>query len=463
MDGQDQDQTDRSANPSGTLKPTSNKAYEPDERDGSNNAGGVLNSPGLVTVARSDAASGTSLERRTETNTGEILGARSGGGNNEGASVLSSDADQLRPLPVGPQSAETRSRRSSSSSRKKDGKLAPNPEDPFEKGEEVKGDFEKNLPPSPPRSVSEKMRQEKEGREFDQQRGSGPPFPHHTRSLRFQQSPPLSFQAPEGEGSRVSSHALLGGFATEPGGYLESEYANEARSTARPPFRTTGSSANGTRDNPMENVHRRGMSGTGGGEGQLSRAPSGTGNGNESYSRPFSIRGDKRDAEKSRSGLEWIVPAVEGEKFTHEATAGQRLQPTLITARRERDKCSARARWTGMVLNIAIALQLLLGALTTGIAAALSGRKISIAISILGGATTLVASYIAKSRGSGEPELSITRKKDLDQFIRECETFQMDHGHNLGSVKDFELNDFREKYEELLGNGSGERKLNKPI
>ena len=34
----------------------------------------------------------------------------------------------------------------------------------------------------------------------------------------------------------------------------------------------------------------------------------------------------------------------------------------------------------------------------------------------LGGLATLVASYMARARGSGEPELSITRVKDLEQF-----------------------------------------------
>jgi len=47
---------------------------------------------------------------------------------------------------------------------------------------------------------------------------------------------------------------------------------------------------------------------------------------------------------------------------------------------------------------------------------------------LLGGLSTIVASYLARARGSNEPELSITRVNDLEQFIRECRAFQMDFG-----------------------------------
>ena len=72
----------------------------------------------------------------------------------------------------------------------------------------------------------------------------------------------------------------------------------------------------------------------------------------------------------------------------------------------------------------------------------------------VGALSTLVASYLARARGSNEPELSIARTKDLEQFIRECRTFQMDHGHMIGNDKDEDLARFRSKYEELLGNGN---------
>lgn len=70
----------------------------------------------------------------------------------------------------------------------------------------------------------------------------------------------------------------------------------------------------------------------------------------------------------------------------------------------------------------------------------------------------LVASYLARARGSNEPELSITRVKDLDQFLRDCFAFKMDYGHEYGTLENG-LNDrlehLRRRFEELLGNGDG--------
>lgn len=74
---------------------------------------------------------------------------------------------------------------------------------------------------------------------------------------------------------------------------------------------------------------------------------------------------------------------------------------------------------------------------------------------ILGGFSTVVASYLARARGSNEPELSITRVKDLEQFIRECESFKLDHGHAMGDKFDKELERYRGRFEELLGNANG--------
>jgi hypothetical protein len=68
--------------------------------------------------------------------------------------------------------------------------------------------------------------------------------------------------------------------------------------------------------------------------------------------------------------------------------------------------------------------------------------------------TTLVASYLAKARGSNEPELSIIRVKGLDQFIRELEAFKLDFGHLNNHVHDDKLTSFRNKFEELLGSGN---------
>ncbi|KAF8642448.1 hypothetical protein AX16_009488 [Volvariella volvacea WC 439] len=156
-----------------------------------------------------------------------------------------------------------------------------------------------------------------------------------------------------------------------------------------------------------------------------------------------------------RSGLDWIVPSLEEKAPNRERTVGERLGPTIKNAKTERDKYIVKARMTGYALNIAIGLQVLLGALTTGLSAVTTGRTTSVVTAILGGFSTIVASYLARARGSNEPELSITRVKDLEQFIRESEAFDLDHGHETGDVHDATLNGFRNRFEELLGNANG--------
>ena len=72
-----------------------------------------------------------------------------------------------------------------------------------------------------------------------------------------------------------------------------------------------------------------------------------------------------------------------------------------------------------------------------------------------GALATLVASYLARARGSNEPTRSITRTEDLQHFIRQCEQceiFQMDHGNEMGDRFNAELEGFRTHFEELLGN-----------
>lgn len=73
--------------------------------------------------------------------------------------------------------------------------------------------------------------------------------------------------------------------------------------------------------------------------------------------------------------------------------------------------------------------------------------------SILGGAGTVVASYLARARGSNEPELSTARAKDLEKFKRECEAFIEDYGHEHGHNHDQRINELRSQFEMLLGNG----------
>lgn len=143
-------------------------------------------------------------------------------------------------------------------------------------------------------------------------------------------------------------------------------------------------------------------------------------------------------------------------------TVGDRIQPIVDAAEHERAKYAAKATWTGYALNIAIGLQVLLGSLTTGLSAVTVGKETSVMTVILGALATLVASYLARMRGSNEPELSITRVKDLDQFLRDCRAFQLDHGQTHGTSEnglDKRVEELRSRFEELLGNGDGQRKL----
>ncbi|KAG1880526.1 hypothetical protein C8R48DRAFT_829855 [Suillus tomentosus] len=143
-------------------------------------------------------------------------------------------------------------------------------------------------------------------------------------------------------------------------------------------------------------------------------------------------------------------------------TVGDRLQPTITAAENERAKYTKKAMWTGYALNIAIGLQVLLASLTTGLSAVAVGKQGSVVIVILGALATLVASYLARMRGSNEPELSITRVKDLDHFLRDCWAFQLDHGNEYGTAENGlnkRVEELRSKFEELLGNGDGQRKL----
>ncbi|KAG1725729.1 hypothetical protein EDB19DRAFT_1754170 [Suillus lakei] len=143
-------------------------------------------------------------------------------------------------------------------------------------------------------------------------------------------------------------------------------------------------------------------------------------------------------------------------------TVGERIQPTVDAAEHERAKYASKASWTSYALNIAIGLQVLLGSLTTGLSAVAVGKQTSVMTAILGALATLVASYLARMRGSNEPELSITRVKDLDQFLRDCRAFQLDHGHTHGTAEnglDRRVEELRSRFEELLGNGDGQRKL----
>jgi hypothetical protein len=68
--------------------------------------------------------------------------------------------------------------------------------------------------------------------------------------------------------------------------------------------------------------------------------------------------------------------------------------------------------------------------------------------------STLVASYLARARGLNEPESSNIRRKGLDQLIRDCRAFKLDHEDEFGTPRlNHELKVLRRRFEELLKNG----------
>ncbi|KZP22846.1 hypothetical protein FIBSPDRAFT_857262 [Athelia psychrophila] len=165
--------------------------------------------------------------------------------------------------------------------------------------------------------------------------------------------------------------------------------------------------------------------------------------------------------QRRSSALDWVLPRAERPKtyVPGARTVENRLQPTLDHARLERTKSERTAMLNGYTLNAAIGLQIVLGALVTGLSAVVAPKRAAIVTSVLGGGTTVVASYLARMRGSREPELSLARTKDLDHLIREAEAFQLDHGQTTDASKDAEVEEFRRRLEEMLGNNSAQTKL----
>ena len=71
-----------------------------------------------------------------------------------------------------------------------------------------------------------------------------------------------------------------------------------------------------------------------------------------------------------------------------------------------------------------------------------------------------MASYLARTRGSNEPEFSILRTKALNHFLREINAFKLDYGHEVGHKWDDRINGFRLGLESMLGNQPGSVTIN---
>ncbi|KAF8476286.1 hypothetical protein DFH94DRAFT_804292 [Russula ochroleuca] len=107
---------------------------------------------------------------------------------------------------------------------------------------------------------------------------------------------------------------------------------------------------------------------------------------------------------------------------------GERLEPTTNAAKDDILKATKQ----GWAQNIALFLQILICALTTALGAALSDNKIPVAVSILGGASILIASFLVCAKSSNEPQTSLFRAQALNHFLPEIEAFELNYGHEIG-------------------------------
>ncbi len=64
--------------------------------------------------------------------------------------------------------------------------------------------------------------------------------------------------------------------------------------------------------------------------------------------------------------------------------------------------------------------------------------------------TTLAGAFLTKVRAGGEPETSTIQAHDLNQFVRKCEAFQIDHGHEVGDRHNDEIKQYRDDLELIL-------------
>ncbi|TDL20033.1 hypothetical protein BD410DRAFT_751440 [Rickenella mellea] len=166
------------------------------------------------------------------------------------------------------------------------------------------------------------------------------------------------------------------------------------------------------------------------------------------------LRGTPGEPTRKRP-LDWIIPM---DKPTGPSTVADRLGPTIKAAREEESKYKKRGQHLGWALNVALGLQVAINALITGLAAVTTGRHTQVMTSVLGGIGTVVSSYLAKARGSSELETSLSRADNLQTFARQCESFVLDHGNEIDGHEET-IKYYRQYFEELLGTGTGERKM----
>ncbi|TDL16776.1 hypothetical protein BD410DRAFT_730914, partial [Rickenella mellea] len=128
-------------------------------------------------------------------------------------------------------------------------------------------------------------------------------------------------------------------------------------------------------------------------------------------------------------------------------TVKERLRVTIDHAKHEAKKFSLRGSAFCYLRDIALGLQILTSALITALSAVgVSGDR---KVSGISAVATVVASYLARIRGTGEPYLSYSRSDNLQSFVRQCESFVDDHGDEIDYS--CEIDGFRKRLEELVG------------
>ncbi|TDL20036.1 hypothetical protein BD410DRAFT_389453 [Rickenella mellea] len=140
------------------------------------------------------------------------------------------------------------------------------------------------------------------------------------------------------------------------------------------------------------------------------------------------------------------------------SSVADRLGPTITAAEKEETRYRKKGVRLSWSLNIALGLQVAINALITGLSAVTTGRHTQVMTSVLGGIGTVVSSYLATARGSDEMEVSLSRADNLQTFARQCKAFVLDHGNEIDG-HDETIKYYRQYFEELLGTGTGERKM----
>ena len=71
-----------------------------------------------------------------------------------------------------------------------------------------------------------------------------------------------------------------------------------------------------------------------------------------------------------------------------------------------------------------------------------------------GAFSTIIGSFLARMRGTSEPDLSKSRAKGYERFLRACEAFVVDSGDEPAREHIDRINAFRQEFEELEGSAN---------